>query len=1048
MLINAETMTKGSSCMFQKPKKFTYTAPENGYPEWNNNPEIFELNRRDASTSSFPFESVEQAKEIDFLKSPFVRSLNGEWKFKWAKNPDNRDLNFYKRNYNTENWDIISVPSHWQFAGYDYPQYTNTTYPWVEHENIQPPFAPTNYNPIGQYIRTFDLDKEWMNSPVLLHFAGVEAVYYIWVNGDLVGYSEDSFTASEFDLSPYVQEGENKLAVEVYRWADASWLEDQDFWRLSGIFRDVLLYRTPNVHVKDFKVQTLLDEEYRDAELVIDTEIENIFNTDFTGQLEIELHNEIGEAILNDEKEVTEETSFVNFTQTIKNPKKWSAEAPNLYTLFILLKNKDGTILEVQRTNVGFRSFELKDGLMKINGERIVFKGVNRHEWDAKRGRAINKEDMEKDIKLMKQFNINSVRTSHYPNHPYWYELCDRYGLYVIDEMNLETHGTWEYGQRELNEYNVPGSNPIWTKNILDRAKSMYERDKNHPSILIWSLGNESFGGDNFLKLYNYFTEVDSSRLVHYEGVFHYRKSEAASDVESTMYIPPKEVEEYALNATEESKPYIICEFSHAMGNSLGNFYQYTELFDQYPILQGGFIWDWKDQAITRTSKNDKAYLAYGGDFGESPHDGNFSGDGIIFADGQISPKLYEVKKSYQNVEFKVLDFKKGIVEVINKNLFEDLSSYRLNWIVEKNGKVIDKGIVDTIEVAPLREKKIELPLKSYKRTSPEDVLYLMVSLITKEDTLWAEASHEIAFEQVPLPVKTRVERANDLIEWIVKDEKSMIYIETDNYSYGFDKTTGLLSSLKRGKEELLLASMEPSFWRASTDNDQGSEFDVTSKLWRNTNDYRELEILEIIDLVRGVKVKTSFIYPQLKSLKLNLEFSFEENGEVAVLYNLVPYEPLPDIPEIGLRMVLNNTFNQLKWFGKGPFETYIDRQSGAKIGLYESTVKRQFVPYLRPQEHGNHVGTKWLEITDEDSNGLKIQGHSVFEFNASEYAFEELEEVDYAYKLDDSDKTVLRINLVQTGVGGDDSWGQEIHPEFRLPGTHPYTFSFGFKLI
>ena len=1034
--------------MSKKPKKFSYTAPENGYPEWNNNPEIFELNRRDASATSFPFESIEQAKKKEFLDSSFVHVLNGEWKFKWVKNPNDRDISFYQVDYDTESWDTIPVPSHWQFEGYDYPQYTNTIYPWTEHEDIKPPFAPTNYNPVGQYVRTFDLDSDWANNPVLLHFAGVEAAYYVWVNGDLVGYSEDTFTASEFDLSPYVQEGENKLAVEVYRWADASWLEDQDFWRLSGIFRDVVLYHTPNIHVKDFKIQTSLDDKYKNAELIVNTEVENIFNVDFIGELEIELHNENGEVVLTEEKEVTDRTSFLKFSQRVKNPKKWSAEKPNLYTLFIIVKGKDGTILEVQRAYVGFRSFELKDGLMKINGKRIVFKGVNRHEWEAQRGRAVTKEDMEKDIKLMKRFNVNSVRTSHYPNHAYWYELCDRYGLYVIDEMNLETHGTWEYGQKELNEYNVPGSNPIWTENVLARAKSMYERDKNHPSILIWSLGNESFGGDNFLKLYDYLKKTDPSRLVHYEGVFHYRKSEAASDIESTMYIPPKDVEKYALNATEKSKPYIICEFAHAMGNSLGNFYQYTELFDKYPILQGGFIWDWKDQAIARVSEDGKPYLAYGGDFGESPHDGNFSGDGVVFADGKVSPKLYEVKKTYQNVEFKILDFKKGTLEITNKNLFEDLSNYILKWTIEENGKIIDKGTLESIKTAPLSQELVELPLKSYEKSSPEDVIYLTISLVTKEESLWTKAGYEIAFEQVPFLAETRGKGIKDSVEWMVKDEESIIYIRSNNYSYGFDKVTGLLSSLKRDKDELLLAAMKPNFWRASTDNDIGSEFDVASKSWRDANQYRKLEIFEVIELYQTIKVKTTFIYSALKDLRLTLTFSFEETGEVAVLYNLVPHKALPDIPEVGLQLALNNSYSQLRWFGKGPFETYIDRQTGAKIGLHESTVKEQFVPYLRPQEHGNHIGTKWLEVTNEENNGLRVQGHSVFEFNASEYTFKELEEVDYAYKLADSNKTTLRINLVQMGVGGDDSWGQEIHPEFRLPGTHPYMFAFNFKMI
>ncbi|GAA0365919.1 glycoside hydrolase family 2 TIM barrel-domain containing protein [Alkalibacterium iburiense] len=1033
----------------QKPQKFSYTPPENGYPEWNNNPEIFELNRREASTTSFPFESIKQAKESAYLDSPFVRSLNGDWQFKWVKQPEQRDKDFFKADYNTESWDTIPVPSHWQFEGYDYPQYTNTTYPWVEHDDIEPPFAPTNYNPVGQYVRTFTLDNEWADSPLFLHFAGVEAVYYVWVNGDLVGYSEDTFTASEFDLSPYVKEGENKLAVEVYRWADTSWLEDQDFWRLSGIFRDVILYRTPLVHIKDFKVQTVLDDEYTDAELRVTTETENLFKVDFKGKVEIELHDEEGEVVVTEQHLVTDDDSVQTFSQTVSNPKKWSAEHPNLYTLFITLKDDNDEVLEVQRSKVGFRTFELKDGLMTINGERIVFKGVNRHEWDAERGRAVTKEDMEKDVILMKQFNINSVRTSHYPNHPYFYELCDRYGLYVIDEMNLESHGTWYYGQKELEDRNVPGSKPIWTANVLDRAKSMYERDKNHPSIIIWSLGNESFGGDNFLKLYDYFKETDPTRLVHYEGVFHYRKSEAASDIESTMYIPPKDVEKYALEATEESKPYIICEFSHAMGNSLGNFYQYTELFDKYPILQGAFIWDWKDQAIARTSEEGKSYLAYGGDFGESPHDGNFSGDGVIFGDGTVSPKLYEVKKSYQNVEFKVSDFTKGKVEISNKNLFDDLSAYTLNWSVEKNGKVIDKGSLESLEIDPLTKETIQLPFNKYEKKSAEDSLYLTLSLVTRKDTLWAEAGHEIAFEQTPVPAVVKLtETENSLSKWEVREEDTLLYVESNNHAYGFAKATGLLTSVKIDGTELLLAAMEPNFWRAYTDNDFGSWFNDKSKVWRNANEHRELDAFEVVKLSHAMKVKTHFIYPELHGLKVSLQFTFEENGEVTVLYNLIPHKPLPDIPEVGVRLALDESYDQLRWLGKGPFETYMDRQTGAKVGLHESTVSEQFIPYLRPQEHGNHVGTKWLEIKNENNIGLKVSGHGDLEFNASEFTFEELEAVDYAYKLSESDKTILRINLAQTGVGGDDSWGQETHPEFRLPGTHPYTFAFSLRMI
>ncbi|GAA0365214.1 glycoside hydrolase family 2 TIM barrel-domain containing protein [Alkalibacterium iburiense] len=1032
--------------MVQRPEKFKYAAPENGYPEWNNNPDIFHLNRRDPYATSIPYASVEEAKVGS--DSPFVRSLNGEWAFKWVKNPDSRDTDFYKAEVSVDDWDTISVPSHWQFEGYDYPQYTNVTYPWVEHDDIKPPFAPTNYNPVGQYAKTVHLEKEWVDSPLYIHFAGVEAAFYIWVNGDLVGYSEDTFTASEFDLSPYVKEGDNKIAVEVYRWADASWLEDQDFWRLSGIFRDVYLYRTPLIHVNDIGIQTLLDDDYRDAELVVDLKLENNFQVDWEGQVSIVLEDAEGQSISLENETEELSSDALTLKNTIKNPKKWSAEHPYLYTLFILHKDAEENVLEVHKQSVGFRRFELKDGLMKINGERIVFKGVNRHEWAAERGRSVTKEDMVKDVELMKQYNVNAVRTSHYPNDPYWYELCNIYGLYVIDEMNLETHGTWYYGQKELEERNVPGDRPEWTANLLDRAQNMYERDKNHPSIVIWSLGNESFGGENFLTLYDYFKETDPTRLVHYEGVFHYRKSEAASDIESTMYIPPKLVEQYALQATEGTKPYIICEFSHAMGNSLGNFYQYTELFDKYPILQGGFIWDWKDQAIARTSEDGKDYLAYGGDFGESPHDGNFSGDGMIFADGTVSPKMPEMKRCYQNAEFKAVDLLNGQIEVENKNLFINLSHYDLQWTVELNGERVSEGTVDSLDVAPLSKKEITLDYSLPERSTLEDVAILTIQLVEKEATLYADKGHEVAFEQFVLPAKVKVnsQKEEASVVWEISQENGLT-VSAENTSFGFDSETGLLASIKVGEEEMVLSPLEPNFWRAMTDNDQGSQLDKRSAIWRDAQDKRVWIGSDVSHQGDTVKVVTEFLYPQLKDLTVVLSYTFLANGSLRVDYSFSPLKPLPEVPEIGLRMSLDPSFKQLEWFGKGPFETYMDRQTGAKIGLHSSTVEDQFVPYLRPQEHGNHVGTRWVTVSNKEK-GLKVTGHPQVEFNASAYTFEELESVDYAYKLPESNQTVLRINLAQMGVGGNDSWSQETQPEFLLHATRSYQYAFTIDIV
>ncbi|GAE92013.1 beta-galactosidase [Gracilibacillus boraciitolerans JCM 21714] len=604
--------------MFNKTK-LTYTPPENGYPEWNNNPEIFQLNRMPQHALAIPFQDHDQALNYHNEKSPFYKDLNGKWKFYFSENPDQRIKDFYQHDYDVSKWDNIKVPAHWQLEGYDYPQYVNTRYPWIEHEDIQAPFAPTNYNPVGQYVTSFELEDTWKEKPVILHFAGVEAAFYVWLNGELVGgYSEDTFTPAEFNLTPYLQDGKNKLAVEVYRWADASWLEDQDFWRMSGIFRDVYLYAIPELHLYDHRIRTSLDESYQNATLEVQAYVLNYFKQSFqTSKLEIELVSAENQSVTKQTIELDlyqKESATVTITTNISEPRQWSAEDPYLYTVVFTLKGEDDQIVEVFATKIGFRQFEMIDNIMHINGKRIIFKGTNRHEFSADHGRAVTEQDMIDDIVLMKKYNINAVRTSHYPNHPKWYDLCDQYGLYVIDETNLETHGTWRYGQQTL-ENSLPGSKPEWTENVLDRCKSMYERDKNHPSIVIWSLGNESFGGDNFLKMHDFYRSEDPTRLVHYEGIFHYRPSDRASDMESTMYRSPQELEFYA-NQPGEKKPYILCEYSHSMGNSTGNLHKYTELFDRYPTLQGGFIWDWKDQALRHHTEEGTEFLAYGGDFG------------------------------------------------------------------------------------------------------------------------------------------------------------------------------------------------------------------------------------------------------------------------------------------------------------------------------------------------------------------------------------------------------------------------------------------------
>ena len=657
--------------------KFKYEKPQNGYPEWNNNPQIISLNMNKPHNDFVNYETKEEAIEGIKENSSRYISLNGKWKFNFCKDIKSIPEDFYKIDYKNESWDEIDVPSNWQIKGYGIPQYTNLIYPWTGREDIKPPFAPVKINEVGCYVKYIDITKEQLNKKVLINFQGVESCFYLYVNGEIVGFSKDSFSPSEFDITDYLIEGKNKIGVKVYRWCDASWLEDQDFWRLSGIFRDVYLEIKNNTHIVDFRVDSNLTDDYRDGTFSSKIKVVGIGN--YNINLEIYDKDNI---IYSNKKEFNVDGEIdINFQTIIDNPRKWSAEQPNLYKVIISLENENGKITEYVSCDTGFRRFEIKENIMYINGKRILFNGVNRHEFDSEMGRAINKEIMEKDIKIMKQFNVNALRTSHYPNNPYMYDLCDRYGLYVIDEVNLETHGTWNYGQKE-EENALPGSKPEWTDAVLSRCKSMFERDKNHPCIIIWSLGNESFGGENFRKMYRFFKDNDKSRIVHYEGIFHHRMYEDVSDIESQMYTRPWQIEEYAKN--NPKKPHIMCEYTHSMGNSNGNLDAYYKLFRTYDVLQGGFVWDFKDQAILK-KEGDISYLAYGGDFGDFPNDYDFSGNGLVFANGEVTPKFYEIKYWYADILFE--DIKEGLVKIKNDYLFNNLNRYDIFITTTKNGE-------------------------------------------------------------------------------------------------------------------------------------------------------------------------------------------------------------------------------------------------------------------------------------------------------------------------------------------------------------------------
>jgi beta-galactosidase len=1035
-------------------RKMIYQPTKNGYPEWNNNPDIFQLNRMEARASFIPFDTFEEAVRGDKAASSHTISLNGSWKFHFSDNPAGRPADFYRTDYDVSAWDELPVPSHWQFHGYDYPQYTNIRYPWIDKDDIQPPFAPTVYNPVGSYVRYFEIPDDWSGRPVYIHFRGVESAFYVWLNGELVGYSEDTFTPAEFDLTPYLQDGVNKLAVEVYRWCDASWLEDQDFWRLSGIFREVLLISPSPVHVYDFGVRTELEDSFENAELqvklkvlrypgaagskfqikavLLDSEGKQATEEPFSGALEL-AEGEFGE---------------LELSAAIVSPRLWSAEYPHLYKLVISLLDEETHLLETISCHVGFRRIEIRDRLILLNGKRIVFKGTNRHEFSCETGRALSYEEMVKDIVLMKSHNINAVRTSHYPNHPDWYELCDVYGLYVIDETNLETHGSWRYGQVE-EEGTVPGSKPEWRDNVLDRCRSMLERDKNHPSIVMWSLGNESFGGENFRHMYRYLKQADPTRIVHYEGIYHHRTFDDVSDVESQMYTPPSVVEKYA--KSHPKKPLILCEYSHAMGNSCGNLYKYTELFDQYPSIQGGFIWDWVDQAIRTRTLDGVEYLAYGGDFGESPHDGNFSGNGLLFADRTVTPKLPEVKACYQNVTFRNWNPVTGSITVSNTHLFTPLDEFEWVWQLLENGKPVGKQESGTYRIEPLSSSDIVLPIPEYLPSTAGAEVLLELSLRLKEAARWADQGHEVAFIQLPIHphsfplVRTEHDKEHTLT---CLEQGSRWVFHSRDLQVAFDTTSGTLVSYRSKGHELLVKGLESNFWRAVTDNDRGNKLQERCEVWRKASSDKVLRRLAKRNVGDAWEITVEYTLASAGQSVCAIQYTIYPDGMISVQQTLIPGEELPEIPEFGMMLALDAGYDRLEWYGRGPHESYWDRSKGAKLGVYSGLVAEQLTPYLKPQECGNKTDVRTVKITNKEGKGICFVADPVMEVNVLPYEPLELEAHDHAYKLPPVTKTVVRIMDKQMGVGGDDSWQARTHPEFTLYANRMYSFRYYIKPV
>lgn len=995
--------------------------------DWLSDLSKFAVNRLDAHSDHRYYETMEEARESGSMK--WRHSLNGTWKFSYAVNPRSRIKQFYQLDYDCTGWNTIKVPGHIQLQGYGQPHYVNTMYPWDGYEELVPPQIPEDYNPVGSYVKYFHIPDRMKNKPLFISFQGVETAFFLWLNGEFVGYSEDSFTPSDFELTPYLLDGENKLAVEVYQYSKGSWLEDQDFWRFSGIFRDVYLYTKPKLHVEDLHIKTDINDSYKDAVLHANLELSGKLNGSKVKLVLEDANNQIVGTI---EKEITGEKETVSIP--VNSPKLWSAENPYLYQAYLQLIDETGKIVEVVPQHVGFRRFEMKNKIMHLNGERIVFKGVNRHEFNCYHGRAITKEDMLWDIKTMKQHNINAVRTSHYPNHPYFYELCDRYGLYVIDEMNLETHGTWQKIGYHDHKGAIPGNKLEWQDVVMDRAKSMFERDKNHPSILIWSCGNESFGGEVLYNISNYFRKVDSSRLVHYEGVFNDRSFNDTSDMESRMYAKPHDIEEYLTN--DPQKPFIVCEYMHAMGNSVGGMKKYTDLQDKYKMYQGGFIWDFIDQGIIKKDRYGKDFIAFGGDHGDRPTDYNFCMNGIVFADRRLSPKMQEVSFLYQ--DFKLEPDRHG-VKINNNRLFTDTSDLVLEYQISFEGEEVFCS-QKHINIKPLSSQYVELDTP---QLDEKGEYVIQASLLLKEDQLWAEKGFEVAFGEYIFENEKK-EYSDSTGKIIVIKGDANYGIHGENFSTLFSRETGKLISLKYSGKEMMEHAPRPLFWRALTDNDRGNYFGFESSGWYGASLVQKCLNVELIEEKDHATVHSHYALSIHPDAELSISYTVYPDGKIQVRPSYKGVKGLPDMPIFAVYFKISADYQQLDWYAKGPLENYVDRENGARLLRFSNTAANNVEPYSIVQETGNFTGVRRLDITNKEDQGIRISSvDRPIECNVSPYTAFELENAYHHYELPNIHYTVITVAGRQMGVGGDDSWGAPVHEEFKIKADEDLDFQF-----
>jgi beta-galactosidase len=982
---------------------------------------------------------IAPVSNVERVKSPFYRSLNGNWKYHYASNHSARVPDFWKPDFNDKQWATIPVPANVELHGYGIPIYVNDTYPWPEPWT--PPIVPAHdpNNTVNAYRHIFEIPKSWAGRRVLLTFDGVNSFFQLWVNGERVGVGKDSRTPVEFDITKFLQPGKNLLAVENFRWTDGTFLECQDFWRLSGIYRDVYLWSPPDVHIRDFEVKTELDAQYRDAELQVTVKVENAGKADARATIEAALFDAKGERVTAPRIELKSPAGGeyqASIATTVSNPLKWTAETPNLYQLLLTLKNEAGKVLEVIPVNVGFRKIEIKAGNLLVNGQRILIKGVNRHEHEPDRGQAITVASMEKDIRMMKQFNLNAVRTSHYPNQPAWYDLCDRYGLYLVNEANIESHGMG-YEEKTL------AKDPDFADAHLDRTIRMVERDKNHPSVIIWSLGNEAGDGPNFVATSRWIKQRDPSRPVHYEKA----RELPHTDIICPMYPTPSEVEQH-LSRTH-NRPYIMCEYSHAMGNSSGNLWLYWDLIYSRPYLQGGFIWDWVDQALRQEQQplplarfekpkaGAKTFWAYGGDFGpaETPSRENFCCNGLVSADRQPHPGLFTVKHVYQYLHCQPVDLAARTIKL--KNFFDftnpkDIAV--LKWRLTGDGAELQSGTLPAPDLAPHAVAQLTLPVQPFA-PQPGMEYFLDVSFRLHRDTAWAKQGHEIAWDQFKLPDAAPAVAADASLRPLKTAQTASAFtVSGDRFTAVFDSQHGTLSSLMFKGVELIQSPLRPNFWRAQTDNDRGRDMLSAQGIWQRAHEAPELTRFETAAAgAGGVRISVSHKLPKVEAV-WETDYTVLTSGDIIVDARFKPARnDLPELPRLGMQMELPAGFDRVNWLGPGPEETYSDRRD-ARVGLHSGSIREQFYgDYVRPGETGNKTDVRWIAVSN-GRVGLLAVGLPRLSASALHHGTDDLSAAKHPFQLPRRDDVTLNLDLAQQGVGGDNSWGAWPHKEFLIP--------------